>query len=236
MAPITFIAHALSLEFARLVVLVALFFVAFEIVPLVWNVKSTIRKNLPDLGKYQLLLGAYVQIAGLVILAVLIYLKVPFGNIDIRELPIIAQVIITYLCIDFFIYIAHFLVHRYRIPLLSRAHGYHHSITTDLQWVNSRKEHPIILALFASVFVLFLYVVFKVSPATSIIVISLGLFLNAFSHFHIPFAIPYLDKFFLFPREHHQHHTIRDSGPYGVTLTIFDTLFGTRNYLPPHRR
>lgn len=211
----------------RLVLLVCGFFIIFEIVPLFFG-RCTIKQNFPDLLRFQIGRGVYAQFIGLVVFLLIIYLRLYHGMIDIRGESLIAQVLITYLSIDFTIYLAHLLVHKYRVPLLTKAHGFHHTITTDMEWVNSRKEHVLILGLFAIVFSVFFYAVYRTSPMVVPIVVALFLFLNALSHYRIPFSIGFFDQIFLFPKDHLRHHTQR-SGPYGVTLSLFDTIFGTRD-------
>lgn len=225
---ITFGTHLFEFNIIRLCILVLGFFVLFELVPLPFGITNTIKKNLPDLFRFQIWRGIYAQAIGVFVLLIILYLSLAGGVIDLRGEPLIAQVLITYLSIDFTIYLAHLFVHRYRVPLLSKAHGFHHTITTDMEWVNSRKEHVLILGLFATVFSVFLYAVYRSSPMVVPVDIALFLLLNAFSHYNKPVTIPYLDQVFLFPKDHLRHHTQR-SGPYGVTLSLFDTIFGTRD-------
>lgn len=214
----------------RLCVLVFGFFVLFEIVPLAFGISSSIRRNLSDLIRFQLGRGMYAEGVGLVFLLLILYFHLYGGGIDLRQKTLILQVLIAYLSIDFVIYLAHFLVHKYRVPLLSEAHGFHHTVTSDMEWVNSRKEHVLVLGLFAAVFAFFFYIVYIVTPIVIPIVVAVFLLLNAFSHYRVPVSIPGLDHVFLFPKDHLRHHT-EISGPYGVTLSVFDTIFGTRGKL-----
>lgn len=215
-------------DIVQLGIILAVFFFLFEILPLFFGVQSTIRKNLPDLFRFQVLRHIYVQAVGGLFFFLVVYFHLHGGALDITGHPLWVQVIVTYLCIDFVIYFAHYMVHNYRVPLFSKAHRFHHTIHDDLQWVNSRKEHTLVLALFAFVFVFVQYVVFKASPWVVPINVFLFLLFNAFSHYHVPITVPVLDQIFLFPK-HHKNHHVQRSGPYGVTLSLFDTIFGTRS-------
>lgn len=215
-------------DLIQLAGILAVFFVIFEIAPTFFGVPSTIKKNLPDFFRFQVLRHIYVQAVGAAFLFLVVYFHLHGGALDIRAHALWLQVVVSYLCIDFVIYFAHYMVHNYRVPLFSKAHRFHHTVTDDLQWVNSRKEHVLVLALFAFVFVFVLYVVFRADPVVVPIDIFLFLLFNAFSHYHLPITVPYLDQIFLFPKHHKNHHTQR-SGPYGVTLSLFDTIFGTRS-------
>lgn len=220
--------HLVRNDFIQLGIILAIFFAIFEIVPTFFGVPSTIKKNMPDLFRFQVMRHVYVQAVGAAFFFLVIYFHLHGGALDIRNRSLMIQVLVTYLSIDFVIYIAHFMVHNYRVPLFSKAHRFHHTVTDDLQWVNSRKEHVLVLALFAFVFVFVLYVVFRASTIVIPIDIFLFLLFNAFSHYHLPITVPYLDRVFLFPK-HHKNHHVQRSGPYGVTLSLFDTIFGTRS-------
>lgn len=203
-------------------------FILFEIIPLFFGVKSTILKNFPDLLRYQIYRAFIVRLIGIVILISILLL--PFGKywFDLREFSLFSQIIILYFFIEFFVYLGHMSAHKYKAPFLTKAHSFHHETKEDLQWVNSAKEHYFVKSLFLIIFCFIYYVVFHSSNEARVIVTAAYLTLNAFSHYHIPFSIPLLNQIFLFPKEHRRHHTDY-SGPYGVTLSLFDTLFNTRD-------
>lgn len=148
---------------------------------------------------------------------------------DISHMNLILQIIIMSIFLDFLTYTLHYLVHRYNIPVLSKAHSFHHRITDDMDWVNARKESIIIMILFTVLSTFVLRTLFESSPIAVSIVVNLFLILSLFSHYRIHISIPYLDYIFLFPKDHFKHHTIRGSGPYGLHLTIFDTIFNTKH-------
>ncbi len=212
--------------FFLLSILLILFF-TFEIIPILIKKQNTIKKNFSDLLKYQLLRGLYTLFLGTFLAFLFFYTKINFGIFDITHLSIFSQVIIIYFCGELTIYTAHLIAHKYRVLVLSKAHSFHHTITTDMEWVNSRKEHYFVLSLFTFVFCLLFYVIFKSSTISHLVVIATYFALNAFSHYRLPISLPVLNQVFLFPGDHLKHHTER-SGPYGVTLSLFDTIFNTR--------
>lgn len=202
-------------------------FSVFEIIPIFFGFKSTIKQNILDFFRFQVLRGVFSISIGTCFVLFFIFFRINIGIINLYSLPIIIQVPIIYILAELVIYTFHLLSHKYKVPLLSKAHMFHHTITRDIQWTNSRKEHLFVLSLFSFVFCVLFYVIFSTSIISRLIVVIIYFFLNALSHFRILFSIPYLDKVFLFPKDHIIHHTER-SGPYGVTLSIFDTIFNTR--------
>lgn len=215
------------LQLISLSIILFLLFIIFEIIPLFFGIKNTIKSNLTDFIKYQVIRGIYTISLGIFFIVLFFYIKINFGLINITNFSTFSQVIILYFCSEFIIYIAHLLAHKYKIPILSKAHSFHHTLTTNMEWVNSRKEHYFVLTLFTFIFCLFFFVIFKSSNISHSIVIALYFLLNAFSHYRIPMSIPVLDQILLFPKDHLRHHTER-SGPYGVTLSLFDSIFNTR--------
>ena len=200
-------------------------FVFFEII-----LKSLLRNreapifSFKDLLLFQLLGPSINLIFGLIFTVVIFLTNLNLGLFNISSLHILFQIIILYLSVEFIIFLAHRLSHKKNFLGLYQYHKYHHSITKNMDWVNSRKESLIVSSLFVIVFCLVFYVLFKSSQMSNIVVVVLYLFLNNLSHYRYPFSIKYLDKIFLFPKEHQIHH-LNNSGPYGVTLSLFDTIF-----------
>lgn len=215
-------------DYASFVLELALLITLFEIVPIFFNVKSSLRKNFSDFFHFQFFFGLWATTL-LIILYIIFYsLPIQKGYLDITHMSNFTQSVILLIIAEFFIYIFHRSAHLFKIPILSKAHRFHHTITTDIDWVNSRKEHIFIISLFVTVFAVLFFVVFKSSPLSHGITLASFLLLLSFSHFKLPLSLPYLDKFFLFPKDHLRHHT-KYHGPYGISLSIFDTLFNTRN-------
>ncbi len=219
--------YLVQFGFAFLLV-VGFLFVLFEIVPLLFGARIRIRENWRDFIRYQVGSSVYIttmMVPFILLIFYLLHLQQTLFNIT--HYSLFSQVLILYFCAELTIYGAHMAAHKYRVPILSKAHAFHHTITTDMDWVNSRKEHLFVISLFATVYCLFFFVVFKSSNLSHLVVTSLYVFFNAFSHFRIPFTLQYFDQVFLFPKDHLKHHT-RLGGPYGVTLSLFDTIFNTR--------
>jgi sterol desaturase/sphingolipid hydroxylase (fatty acid hydroxylase superfamily) len=204
-------------------------FLLFEVVPLIWGAKNTIRKNLLDFLKYQVGRGIYAVCVGAFFVVCIHTLGLNIGFVDLTHLSHFSQALIIYFFVEFVIYLAHMLSHKRNIPILTSSHRFHHTVTNDMEWVNSKKEHLLVIALFLLIFTSMFFVVFKSSGISHIMVTSAYLFFNSLSHYRVPFTIPYLDQIFLFPKDHLTHHTVRRSGPYGVTMSLFDTIFNTRS-------
>lgn len=220
-----FISFFESLKY--IIILTCFLFFLFEILPLLFGAKNTIRKNLHDLFVYNLARVVIVHSMGIGIILLLFLVPVEKQIIDLTHFSTLSQSVILYFCIELLIYGGHRAAHRYKVPFITKAHGFHHKIKDNLQWVNSKKESLIVIFLFLVVFCFFYYIAFKTNSLAKIIVAVSYLTLNSFSHFHTPFTIPYLNYIFLFPKEHKEHH-IQFGGPYGVSLSLFDTLFNTR--------
>lgn len=205
------------------------FVIVFEIIPIVMGKGNTLRKNIPDFFKYHIGRKLFAVLVFNFILIILYTTPIKKGLLDLTSFSIASQTIILYFFVEFFIYMFHQIIHNSKIPLFSKAHNnYHHKITNDFQWVSARKEHMLIIASFVGIASVIFIIIFKSSPYAQIAMISIFLFLNALSHFRIPFSVKLLDQVFLFPKDHLRHHTKR-GGPYGLTTTIFDTIFNTRD-------
>jgi sterol desaturase/sphingolipid hydroxylase (fatty acid hydroxylase superfamily) len=202
-------------------------FACFEIIPIFLKKQHKISENFPDLMVYQFGMSILSLIFGLAIIFLFKVLKLDIGIINISQFPLFLQVFIIYLVSEFFIYLAHFGAHKWLVPLVSSAHRFHHRVTYNMEWVNSKKENPFIIFLFVLVFCIVFYIFFQTLALAKVLSVNIFIFLQALSHYREKISIPYLDKFFLFPSDHFRHHTER-TGPYGVTLSIYDTIFGTR--------
>lgn len=208
-------------------VVCALLFLFEIVLPPLFGVQARIRENMHDFLYYQFGRSIFALVFGILIVTGYFFLDIRMGLVDITHLSLLSQVIILLFCSELCIYVAHMGAHKYRIPILSRAHAFHHTVTTDMDWTNSRKEHLFVLAFFMGVYTFFFFVVFQSSSASHVVTTTLYLVLNALSHYRVHFSWKYLDQIFLFPRDHFRHHTER-SGPYGVALSLFDTIFDTR--------
>lgn len=202
--------------------------VFFEfILPLLFGIPHRLRKNFGEFVWFQVGRSLFALIFATAIILIFVVSDIPMGWISLMHLSLFSQVLILLFFSELVIYGAHLAAHKYPIPLLSRAHRFHHTVTTDMDWTNSRKEHLFVISLFMLVYCLFFFVVFRSSSIAHVITTSLYLFLNALSHYRVHFTFPVIDQVLLFPKDHYRHHTER-SGPYGVALSIFDTIFATR--------
>lgn len=207
--------------------LTILLYLFFEILPVAIGRKSAVRKNLSAFVRFHIVRGGFVVAIGAALPFIFYVFGVRAGAFDLRSLPLYLEIVILFLAAEFFIYWLHRMAHRRRLPFISNAHRFHHQVRADLEWVNSKQEHFLVLALFALVFGTLFFVIFTTTKEARTVTAGLYLVLNAFSHYSAPISVPYLDHFFLFPKDHRRHHTER-TGPYGITLSIFDTIFGTR--------
>lgn len=215
-------------QYALIILELLLLIFLFEILPLVFGVRSSFKKNFSDFIHFQFLRGIFSITLLLVFFVGIKKFGINEGYIDITGLSDVVQAVILFVYAEFFIYICHRGAHVFKIPLITKAHKFHHTVTSDLDWINARKEHNLIISLFVFIFSALFFIVFKSSPMSHSITLALFLILLSFSHYKVPISVPYLDKVFLFPRDHRRHHTQR-SGPFGVSLSLFDTLFGTRS-------
>lgn len=223
----SFFVKPFSVQLAAFLLLAIILFVSFELLPLFFGSKSSVKKNLPDFLRFQVLRGGIIVLVGAALSSLFFFVGIANGLINISYLPLVLQVLIIYLSSEFCIYWLHRSVHRHVVPLISRAHHFHHSVTTDMEWVNSKKEHYLVLFLFVFVFSFFFFIIFHPSGAARAVALGVYVLLNAFSHLNSHISVAYLDRVFLFPKDHLRHHTKR-SGPYGITLSLFDTIFDTR--------
>lgn len=215
-------------KFSDFLFTLSFLFVIFEIIPILFLKQNTIYLNIKEFFQHQFLRGFFCTIIFLVYFYIFHIFQLPMHKFDITHLPLLVQYIITYLLIDLVLYSSHFFSHHHKIIFISKAHKFHHTVTSNLQWVNARKESYGLLALYVFVFFFFYHILFNSAGYSHIMVTATYITLLSFSHFRIPFTIPYLDKVFLFPKDHLRHHTDR-SGPYGTSLSLFDTIFGTRH-------
>lgn len=225
---ITILLNFIFLQISILIFINFIAFLAFEIIPILLKKENTIPKNFNDLITYQFGMSIFSILFGAIIFIIFKQLNLVVGLMNISNLSILIQTLIVYLVAEFLIYLSHLGAHKWKIPLVSKSHMFHHKTTTDLQWVNSKKEHPFIIFLFILVFCFVFYTLFQTDNIVKILCVNIFIFLQALSHFRIPVTIKYLDFFFLFPKDHHKHHQQR-TGPYGVTLAIFDNIFKTNS-------
>jgi len=218
----------IKIQIFYLILVNTIAFICFELVPLLTKKSNTISRNFNELITYQFGMSILSLIFGFLIFSILKVSNFDIGLIDISSIPSYLQIFTIYMVAEFLIFLSHLSAHKLRIPIISKSHMFHHKITDNMEWVNSKKEHPFIIFLFILVFCFVFYVLFRTDMISKILAVNIFIFLQALSHYSGKFTVPYIDKFFLFPKDHYNHHTKR-SGPYGVTLSIYDTIFKTRD-------
>ena len=147
---------------------------------------------------------------------------------------VFGQLVVSFIVLDFFYWLYHFLMHRYKI--VWRFHAVHHS-DKILNVSTSLREHPVETTIRLSHYML---VCWLLGP--SVWLISLHQFIQVISKIiiHSNWRFPdkvdkYLSYFILTPNMHHVHH--HEKQPYtdsnfGDLFSIWDRVFGTFRFLP----
>lgn len=159
----------------------------------------------------------------------------PLGLMSRLRVPFVAQLVATFLLLDFWKYWEHRIFHR--VPLLWRMHLVHHS-DTHVDVTTSERHHPFELLL--SVGVLAFVVLGLGLPATALALYLLTATVIAlWSHANVrlPSRLErQLERFIVTPRMHTLHHSeleTQTNSNYGAVLSVWDRLFGT--YVDPDR-
>jgi sterol desaturase/sphingolipid hydroxylase (fatty acid hydroxylase superfamily) len=147
--------------------------------------------------------------------------------------PLLVQLALALVFVELWQYWVHRWQHE--VPFLWRFHALHHS-APRLYWLNAARFHPLDLA-FNGIGVS----VGLAALGAGVPVLALWLLVSAvhgiFQHANIPVRIGPLNWIFSMAELHRWHHSrrVRESNTnYGQTLSIWDTVFGTR-YLPKDR-
>ena len=165
-------------QISVLILINLLAFVFFEIFPLILKKENTIAKNFNDLLLYQFGMSIFSIVFGVLIFFGFYKVGLVKEFINLRDLPLFVQVVIVYLTAEFFIYASHLSAHKLKIPLVTKSHYFHHTVTDDLQWVNSKKEHPFIIFLFILVFNFVFYTIFGTSTLVKVLCVNIFIFLH----------------------------------------------------------
>lgn len=145
------------------------------------------------------------------------------------EIPLWLTTIISFLVLDFAIYIQHVLFHF--LPILWRIHRVHHAdmeydVTTGLRF------HPIEIIL--SMVIKFCIIIFIGAPALAVIIFEIMLNATAmFNHGNVRLASK-IDKYLRYivvtPDMHRVHHSVipkETNSNFGFNLPIWDRIFQT---------
>ena len=152
-----------------------------------------------------------------------------FGLFNIFELPLWAEVLASFILLDFAMWLQHLLTHK--VPFLWRLHKVHHA-DPDLDVSTAIRFHPgeiVFSVLWKAGWVLLLGV-----SAPVIVAFELWLVANAiFNHgnIYLPRGLDrFLRRFLVTPDMHLIHHSVlvpEQHSNYGFALTVWDRLFGT---------
>ncbi len=152
-----------------------------------------------------------------------------WGLFNVTDLPMVVEVVLSILILDFVIWLQHLVTHK--IPILWRLHRVHHA-DVDIDVTTAIRFHPVEIALSM---ILKIGVVYLLGPS-ALAVILFEIILNGtamFNHANIKLPI-WLDRIvrlvLVTPDMHRVHHSTErhehDSN-YGFALSIWDRIFGT---------
>jgi sterol desaturase/sphingolipid hydroxylase (fatty acid hydroxylase superfamily) len=157
-----------------------------------------------------------------------------YGLFAILDWPILLEITLTVIVLDFAIYWQHVASHK--LPLLWRVHRVHHA-DRDLDASSGLRFHPVEIAL--SMIYKFAVIILLGAPPLGVFVFEVLLNGSAmFNHanFRLPLALDRLLRMFIVtPDMHRVHHSIlrREADTnYGFALSIWDRMFGSYTEQP----
>lgn len=155
-----------------------------------------------------------------------------FGLVHYFDLPFWVEVIVSFIALDYFIYLQHAMFHV--LPLMWRFHRVHHS-DLDCDVSTGLRFHPVemIVSLCFKMLVVFLLG----APVLAVILFEIVLnLMSMFSHSNIGLnrGVERLIRIgFVTPDMHRIHHSVRENetnSNFGFNFSFWDRLFGT--YMP----
>lgn len=162
-----------------------------------------------------------------------IAIKEQWGLSLTDAMPRLVQILAVYVVIEFLFYLLHFGQHK--TLLLWRTHKLHH-YSRKMMWAKYVTAHPIELALFPLAG-LITSMLFSINPEDeAIYVFTFPLLIAVFTHANIRTNPAVIGWLFVTPQYHFKHHSSKFNEAkqravgdcnYGVSLIIFDRLFGT---------
>lgn len=145
------------------------------------------------------------------------------------DFSLLAQVLLLYLSFELGAYLLHISFHKQRF--LYRFHETHHNILA-LTWPNSKEDHVAFEVSLYSIYFLLIQLL-HTSTYAALITLFAWSFLLALSHMPIAWTYGVFDYIFLSPVQHEIHHSERGRYEhFGVTLSLYDRLFGTASFVP----
>lgn len=157
----------------------------------------------------------------------------PPGLLARLGLPFVAQLLLTFLLLDFWRYWEHRLFHR--VPVLWRLHLVHHS-DTQIDVTSSERHHPFELLLGTAVMLALIGVLGLPAHAVGLYLLTATVIaLNSHANLRLPASLDRrLNWLIVTPGVHAVHHSDLQSqtdSNYGTVLTLWDRLFGS--YVDP---
>jgi sterol desaturase/sphingolipid hydroxylase (fatty acid hydroxylase superfamily) len=144
-------------------------------------------------------------------------------------MPILVEVMIGYMLIELLGWFNHFL--RHKIPVLWMFHEVHHS-QKNMNPFSLFRIHPVDY-MFAEVIIFLPAMFFENTLGIVISYLAVARFQDALSHSNIKTNYGFLRYIFVTPQSHRVHHSVEKEFfdlNYGVTLCIWDRLFGTHSH------
>ncbi|MFI5445557.1 archaeosortase/exosortase family protein [Polaromonas sp. UC242_47] len=157
----------------------------------------------------------------------------PPGLLARLSLPFVAQLLLTFLLIDFWRYWEHRLFHR--VPVLWRLHLVHHS-DTQIDVTSSERHHPLEFLLGTAVMLALIGVLGLPAQAVGLYLLTATVIaLYSHANLRLPASLECrLNRLIVTPGVHAVHHSdlqAQTDSNYGTVLTLWDRLFGS--YVDP---
>lgn len=144
----------------------------------------------------------------------------------LSDLPLVVRICLYYIIVDFIHYWVHRLMHH---PILWNVHKWHHS-PKHMSWMAGFRSTVFDATLVNLGFVFAWPILGSISYGTIVFIFALNILINDWSHLNVQLRMPLLEKFMIFPRYHHIHHSNAQehyTKNLSAIFPIWDKLFGT---------
>jgi len=151
-----------------------------------------------------------------------------------REWPLVAQLVLALIVVEFFQYWTHRLEHE--TDFLWRFHATHHS-APRLYWLNAARFHALDIALLNAGYIIPLVALGAGAPVFTLWIVFASIH-GICQHANMQIRCGPLNWIFSMAELHRWHHSrlMRESNTnYGANLILWDIVFGTR-FLPADRK
>ena len=152
-----------------------------------------------------------------------------WGLLNLVDVPIFIEVLVSFLVLDLAMYVQHRLLHN--IPWLWRAHKVHHS-DVDFDCTTGFRFHPLEV-LYTVSCQLLAVVIFGLSPLAILLFNFIHVPYAYFSHLNVKLGDKlerFLSFFIITPHLHRIHHSmdlVDSNANFSTFLTCWDAFFGT---------